>query len=81
MANSEKELLHKVEMLEDLAQKQNKALGMANGLLDLKDQLVRLCEEETEFYKRQNKKLTRSLMISAILFAILGVMNIIRLLL
>lgn len=81
MANSEKELLHKVEMLEDLAQKQNKALSMANGLLDLKDQLVRLCEEETEFYKRQNKKLTRSLMISAILFAILGVMNIIRLLL
>ena len=81
MANSEKELLHKVEMLEDLAQKQNKALGMANGLLDLKDQLVRLCEEETEFYKRQNKRLTRSLMISAILFAILGVMNIIRLLL
>lgn len=78
---TEKELLHKVEMLEDLAQKQNKALSMANGLLDLKDQLVRLCEEETEFYKRQNKRLTRSLMISAILFAILGVMNIIRLLL
>ena len=81
MVNSEKELLHKVEMLEDLAAKQNEALAMANGLLDLKDQLVRLCEEETEFYKRQNKRLTRSLMISAILFAILGVMNIIRLLL
>lgn len=78
---TEKELLHKVEMLEDLAMKQNKALGMANGLLDLKDQLITLCEEETEFYKRQNKRLTRSLMISAILFAILGVMNIIRLLL
>jgi len=78
---TEKELLHKVEMLEDLAMKQNEALGMANGLLDLKDQLITLCEEETEFYKRQNKRLTRSLMISAILFAILGVMNIIRLLL
>lgn len=66
MANSEKELLHKVEMLEDLAQKQNKALSMANGLLDLKDQLVRLCEEETEFYKRQNKRLTRSLIICGV---------------
>jgi hypothetical protein len=78
---TEKELLNKVEMLEDLAAKQNKALGMANGLLDLKDQLVRLCEEETEFYKRSNKRLTRSLMISAVLFAIVAVMNIIRLLL
>jgi hypothetical protein len=77
---TEKELLHKVEMLEDLAMKQNKALGMANGLLDLKDQLVRLCEEETEFYKRQNKRLTRSLMISAVLFAIVAVINIVRLL-
>ena len=77
---TEKELLHKVEMLEDLAIQQNKALGMANGLLDLKDQLITLCEEETEFYKRQNKRLTRSLMISAVLFAILGVINIIRLL-
>jgi hypothetical protein len=78
---TDKELLHKVEMLEDLAAKQNKALAMANGLLDLKDQLVRLCEEETEFYKRENKRLTRSLMISAVLFAIVAVMNIIRLLL
>jgi hypothetical protein len=61
---TEKELLHKVEMLEDLAAKQNKALGMANGLLDLKDQLVRLCEEETEFYKRLNKKARRALWIA-----------------
>lgn len=77
---TEKELLHKVEMLEDLAAKQNKALGMANNLLDLNDQLVRLCEEETEFYKRQNKRLTRSLMISGVLFAIVAVINIARLL-
>jgi hypothetical protein len=30
---TEKELLHKVEMLEDLAAKQNKALGMAKVYL------------------------------------------------
>ena len=77
---TDKELLQKVEMLEDLAAKQNKALGMANGLLDLKDQLVRLCEEETEFYKRENKRLTRSLIISGIIFAMLAVINITRLL-
>lgn len=80
MANSEKESSEKLELLEDLVTKQNKGLEMAKHLLDLKDQLIRLSEEETEFYKRQNKRLTRSLIISAILFAILGVMSIIRLL-
>lgn len=64
MENSEKELLHKVEMLEDLAEKQNEALAMAKGLLDLKDQLIKICEEETEFYKRYNKKATQALWIA-----------------
>lgn len=64
MENSEKELLHKVEMLEDLAEKQNEALAMAKGLLDLNDQLIKMCEEETEFYKRQNKKAIRALWIA-----------------
>jgi hypothetical protein len=60
---TEKELLNKVEMLEDLATKQDQALRMANNLLDLKSKLVELCEEEVEFYKRSNKRLTRSLII------------------
>lgn len=81
MANSEKECSDRLKMLDDLVTKQNKALEIANHLLDLKDELIRLSEEETELYKKENKILTRSLMISAILFALLGVMSIIRLLL
>ena len=81
MENQEKELLEKLEALEDLVSKQNKALEMANDLLDLKDQLIKVCEEETELYKSENKRLRRSLMISAIFFAIIAVINIIRLLL
>ena len=77
---TEKELLYKVEMLEDLTAKQSNALGIANDLIDLKDRLVRLYEEETEIYKRQNKRLTRSLMISAVLFTIVAVINIVCLL-
>lgn len=77
---TEKELLHKVEMLEDLAAKQNKALGMANGLLDLKDQLVRLCEEETEFYKQSNKRLRKSLIVCGFVLLLNAVMSIIHLL-
>lgn len=77
---TEKELLHKVEMLEDLAAKQNKALGMANGLLDLKDQLVRLCEEETELYKKENKRLRKSLIVCGFVLLLNAVMSIIHLL-
>jgi hypothetical protein len=72
---------YKVEKLEDLVINQQKALEMANELLDMKTRLIELCEEETEFYKTENKRLTRSLIISAVLFAIVAVMNIIRLLL
>ena len=81
MANSEKECSERLEMLDDLVTKQNEALGIAKHLLDLKDKLVRLSEEETELYKKQNKRLTRSLIISTVLFAIMAVINIIRLLL
>ena len=77
---TEKELLNKVEMLEDLATKQDQALRMANGLLDLKGKLVELCEEEVEIYKKENKRLTRSLIISGIIFAVLAVINLTRLL-
>jgi hypothetical protein len=78
---TEKELLNKVEMLEDLATKQDQALRMANNLLDLKGKLVELCEEEVEIYKKENKRLTRSLIISGIIFAVLAVINLTRLLL
>ena len=77
---TEKELLYKVEMLEDLTAKQSNALGIANDLIDLKDRLVRLYELETEIYKKQNKRLTRLLMISAVLFTIVAVINIVCLL-
>jgi hypothetical protein len=71
---------YKVEKLEDLVINQQKALEMANELLDMKTRLIELCEEETEFYKTENKRLTRSLIISGIIFAALAVINLTRLL-
>jgi hypothetical protein len=72
---------YKVEQLENLIIDQQKALKMADELLDMKSALIELCEEETEFYKTKNKRLTRSLMISAVLCAIVAVINLTRLLL
>lgn len=76
--NQEQAILYKVEKLEDLVINQEKALIMANELLDMKNRLIEICEEETEIYRAENKRLTRSLIISAVLFAIVAVMNIIR---
>jgi hypothetical protein len=78
---SQESFYYKVEQLENLVIDQQKALKMADELLDMKSTLIELCEEETEFYKTENKRLTRSLMISAVLFAISCVINVIRLLL
>lgn len=65
MAKSEKEsFYYKVEQLEELVQKQQKALEMATNLLDLKGKLVDLCEEEVEIYKKEYKRLRRSLLIA-----------------
>jgi hypothetical protein len=54
---TDKALLDKLEMLEELAINQDKALKAADQLLNLKTKLVELCEEEVEIYKKQNKKL------------------------
>lgn len=54
---TDKVLLEKLEMLEELAINQDKALKTADQLLNLKTKLVELCEEEVEIYKKQNKKL------------------------
>ncbi len=54
---TDKALLEKLEMLEELAINQDKALKAADQLLNLKTKLVELCEEEVEIYKKQNKKL------------------------
>lgn len=80
MANSEKESSERLELLEDLVTKQNKALEMAKHLLDLKDQLIRLSEEETEFYKRLNKKASRALWIAFGWIVIRATIDIVRLL-
>ena len=70
-----------MDKLTELVESQQRALTMANNLLDMKSRLVELCEEETELYRKENKRLRRSLTISGIIFACLAVIDLIRLLL
>lgn len=69
-------LLHKLEMLEELAINQDKALKTADQLLNLKTKLVELCEEEVEIYKKQNKKLTAISIIALAFSSIVILVNL-----
>ena len=78
--NQEESIVYKIQLLEELVERQQKTLMMANNLLDIKSRLVELCEEEVEIYKKECKRLRRSLIISGIIFAVLAVLNLTRLL-
>jgi uncharacterized protein (DUF305 family) len=77
--SQEDEIIYKVQLLEELIDKHQEALKMANNLLNLKDKLVELCEAEIEIYKRENKRLRTSLIVSGVIFTILAVISIIQL--
>jgi hypothetical protein len=77
---NEEAFYHKVTALEELVNRQQRALEMASELLDMKGKLIELCEEEIELYKTENKRLRTSLIISGIIFALLAVINLTRLL-
>ncbi len=78
--NQEESIVYKIQLLEELVERQQKTLMMANNLLDIKSRLVELCEEEVEIYKKECKRLRRSLIISGVIFAVLAVINLTRLL-
>ena len=76
----EEPIVYKVQLLEDLVARQEKLLTTAREIIDGKNRLIELCELETEIYKMQNKRLSRALVVCGILFASLGILNVIRLL-
>lgn len=76
---TDKALLHKLEMLEELAINQDKALKTADQLLNLKTKLVELCEEEVEIYKKQNKKLAAISIMSLTFSSIVILVNLVYL--
>jgi hypothetical protein len=73
-------IVHQVEKLEDLLHTQQRLLGLAGEIIEGKTKLIDLCEMEIELYKRENKRLRRSLIISGVIFALLAVLNLTRLL-
>jgi len=78
--DQEEAIVYKVQLLEELSERQQRLLGIANEIIDGKNRLIELCELEIDLYRRENKRLINSLIISGVIFAVLAVLNLTRLL-
>ena len=58
----------------DLIEKQQKALEMANEIIDMKNRLVALCERETELHRQENGRLGRAVMVLSALVVCLSIL-------
>jgi hypothetical protein len=65
--------------LTELVNNQQKALKMADDLLNLKSKLIKICEEETEFYKKENLRLHKILSFLFVILCISSFISIISL--
>lgn len=75
----EEPIVRKVELLEDLIQRQQRLLGIANEIIDGKNRLIELSELEIDLYQRQNKRLGRSLVICGVVLILNVIIHIVSL--
>lgn len=72
MKQQEENIVYKLELLEDLVERQTKALGMADRIIELKQNMINL-------YEQENNRLRRVLATISILLIIVSIINIIGL--
>ena len=75
----EEPIVRKVQLLEDLMQRQQRLLGIANEIIDGKNRLIELSELEIDLYKRQNKRLGRSLVICGVILILNVIVHLVNL--
>jgi hypothetical protein len=66
--------------LTELIDRQQETLKMADDLLNLKSKLIKICEKETEFYKKENLRLHKILSFLFVILCISSFISIISLL-
>ena len=74
----EEPIVYKVQLLEELSERQQRLLGIANEIIELKTRLVELCEREIELHRKENVRLQRALFICGIVLFISATLNLIR---
>jgi hypothetical protein len=79
--NKEEKSIDPVEKLITLAKNQEELINLSNELLKGKNRMIELCEMEISMYKKENRRLRNSIIVSGVIFAVLAVLNLTRLLL
>jgi hypothetical protein len=81
MSNKENQSIKEtLTLMTELAKNQDKALKISNKLLDLKDQMIAICEKETALYKKENLRLHKILSFLFVILYIFSFISIISLL-
>jgi uncharacterized protein YlxW (UPF0749 family) len=75
----EEPIVYEVELLEDLIQRQQRLLKLSDEIIDSKNQLIDLYELETEIYKKQIKRLKKSLIICGVVLILNVIIYIVSL--
>jgi hypothetical protein len=73
-------IVYKVELLEELIERQQRLLTVANEIIDGKNRIIELCELEIELHRKENVRSQRALFICGIVLVISATLNLIRLL-
>jgi hypothetical protein len=78
--DQEEPIVYKVQLLEELIERYQKLLTLANEIIDGKNRMIELCELEIELHRKENVRLQRALFICGIVLVISATLNLIRLL-
>jgi hypothetical protein len=79
LENQEEPIVYKVQLLEELIERQQKLLTIANEIIDGKNRIIELCELEIELHRKENVRSQRALFICGIVLLISATLNLIRL--
>lgn len=69
-----------LDKLSELIDSQQTALDAAKSIISMKDKMIRLCEEETAIYVRENRKLQKIILGMSIIFVIASILVLYKLL-
>jgi hypothetical protein len=80
LEDQEEPIVYKVQLLEELSERQQRLLGIASEIIDGKNRLIELCELEIELHRRENVRLQRALFICGVILIFSATLSLIRLL-
>lgn len=77
--NNDRHIDDTIEQLTSLSMRQDDLINTAIEIIDLKNQLIKICEKETAFYKRESIRLMKIVFWLTICLGICAIISLSRL--